>query len=60
MRENPKTQASICDLPGFLIFYKKSNIILWSIRTFCYKGSAENNKTSQVRDKNVYLSKTAA
>ena len=43
MRENPKTQDSTCDLPCF-IFYQKSNIILWSIRTFWYKGSAENKK----------------
>ena len=52
MRENQKTQGSICDLPkNVSFFYQKSNIILWSIRTFWYKGSAENKKEIHVREK---------
>ena len=35
-------------------FYQKSNMILWSIRTFWYKGSAENKK-KHVRKK-AYIS----
>ena len=45
MRENPKTQDPSCDLPVFFIVYQKSNMILWSIRTFWYQSSAENKKT---------------
>ena len=56
MRENPKAQDSTCDLQYLFICYQKSNIILWSIRTFWYKGSAENNKKRHVREKN-YISK---
>ena len=56
MRENPKTQDSTCDLPGFIFFYQKSNMILWSIRTFWYKGSAENKERMHVRQK-AYISK---
>ena len=44
MRENPKTKDSTGVLPCFSQFYQKSNMILWSIRTFWYKGSAENKK----------------
>ena len=51
MRENQKTQDSTCDLLVFCIFYQKSKMLLWSIRTFWYKGSAENKKKSQVRKK---------
>ena len=51
MRENPKTQDSTCGLPNFSLFYPKSNMILWSIRTFWYKGSAENKKKRHVREK---------
>ena len=56
MRETQKTQ----DLTGvlqyrFSPFYKKSNMILWSIRTFWYKGSAENKEKKDVRKKR-YLS----
>ena len=51
MRENPKTQESTCDLPWFFIFYQKSNMILWSIHTFWYKGSAEIKKKKHVREK---------
>ena len=51
MRENPKTQDSTCDLQYFSLFYRKSNMILWSIRTFWYKGSAEDKEQSQVREK---------
>ena len=35
----------------FSQFYQKSNMILWSIRTFWYKGSAENKKQRHVREK---------
>ena len=35
----------------FSQFYHKSNMILWSIRTFWYKGSAENKKKKHVREK---------
>ena len=56
MRENPKTQDSTCDLPWLALFYPKSNMILWSIRTFWYKGSAENKKRSQVHEK-AYISR---
>ena len=52
MRENPKTQDSTCVLPCvFTILPQKSNMILWSIRTFWYKGSAENKKKIHVREK---------
>ena len=52
MREKPKTQDSTCDLPRvFSLFYKKSNMILWSIRTFWYKGSAEIQEQKQVHEK---------
>ena len=34
------------------LFYPKSNMILWSIRTFWYKGSAENKEQINVRGKN--------
>ena len=53
MRENKKTQDLTYDLPYFC-FYKKSNMILWPIRTFWYKGSAENKAKYQVR-KNIYI-----
>ena len=51
MRENPTTVDSTCYLHGFSQFYQKSNMILWSIRTFWYKGSAENKKKKHVREK---------
>ena len=52
MRENPKTQDSTCVLQCFFSqVYQKSNIILWSIHTFWYKGSAENKKKRHVREK---------
>ena len=51
MRENPRTQGSTRVLPGFVCFYQKSNMILGSIRTFWYKGSAKNNKKRHVREK---------
>ena len=54
MRENPKTQDSTCDLPCIFIFYQKSNMILWSIRTFWYKGSAAIKEKCHVR-KNTYI-----
>ena len=55
MRENPKTQDPACDLPDFSFCYKKSNMILRSIRTFWYKGSVENKKNWHVREK-AYIS----
>ena len=55
MRENPKTQDSTCGLPGFSFFTKKSSMILWSIRTFWYKGSAENQKKNTCSRK-TYIS----
>ena len=42
----------------FSHFYQKSNMILWSIRTFWYKGSAEIKEQMHVRKEN--LSKTSA
>ena len=52
MRENPKTQEirPVC-YHVFSQFYQKSNMILWSIRTFWYKGSAKNKKKKHVREK---------
>ena len=55
MRENPRTQDSTCVLPYVFTFYQKSKMILWSIRTFWYKGSAENTKKKHVRKK-AYIS----
>ena len=52
MRENQKTQDSTCVLPCFFtILPKVEYVILWSIRTFWYKGSAENKKKIHVREK---------
>ena len=51
MRENPKTQIRRVFYNVFSQFYQKSNMILWSIRTFWYKGSAENNKKTDLREK---------
>ena len=39
----------------FSIFYEKMKMILWSIRTFWYKGSAENEEKMQVRTKAPFL-----
>ena len=48
----PKNQDSTCVLQClFSHLYQKSNMILWSIRTFWYKGSAENKKKRHVREK---------
>ena len=55
MRENPKTQDSTYDLPGVFIFYQKSNMILWSIRTFWYKGSIENKGKNMFAKKGISL-----
>ena len=55
MRENPKTQYATCDLQYIFIFDQKSNMILWSIRTFWYKGSAEIKEQMHVRKK-AYMS----
>ena len=60
MRENPENQDSTCDLQYVLIFYQKSKMIPGSIRTFWYKGSAENKGKCQVRKNGVYLLKTIA
>ena len=60
MRENPQTQDSTGDLPYCFILYQKSNMILWSIRTFWYKGSAENKNKQTCSHKKIYLSNTAA
>ena len=40
--QKPKIRLVIYNV--FSLFYQKSNMILWSIRTFWYKGSAENKK----------------
>ena len=42
MRETPKPKIRLVIYHDLFNFYKKSNLILWSIRTFWYKGSAEN------------------
>ena len=42
------------------IFYQKSKMTPGSIRTFWYKGSAENKGKWQVRQKGLYLSKIVA
>ena len=55
MRENPTNPNSTCHFPLILCLYPKSNMILWSIRTFWYKGSAENNKNEHVCG-NAYIS----
>ena len=39
----------------FIFVYPKSNMILWSIRTFWYKGSAENKGKQHVRKKSISL-----
>ena len=41
----------------FSQFYQKSNMILWSIRTFGYKGSTQNKKRKHVPEKR-YISQT--
>ena len=51
MRENPKTQDSTCVLPYVFTFYQKSNMILRSIRTLWYKGSAGNKKNNMFAKK---------
>ena len=43
---------------GFSLFDQKSNMILWSIRTFWYKGSAENKKNNHARETKQYFSRT--
>ena len=60
MRENPQTQDSTGVLQYLSHFYQKSNIIIWSIRTLWYKGSAENKKKTHVHETKIHLSKTAA
>ena len=55
MSENPKTQDSTCHLQCVSFFYQKSNMILWSIHTFWYKGLAENHKKEHVHTK-AYIS----
>ena len=57
MRENPKTKVSTCDLPCFLICYQKTNMILWSIRIFWYRGSAEIKEHQYVRKKAYIIQK---
>ena len=37
------------------LLYQKTKIILWSIHTFWYKGSAENREQWQVRQKVVFI-----
>ena len=51
--QNPR--LDLCVYHGFSLVRPKSNMILWSIRTFWYKGSAENKKQKLVRTKNIYL-----
>ena len=51
MTEKTQTQDSTCDLPNFYLLYQKSDMILWSIHTFWYKGSAENKEKRNVREK---------
>ena len=52
----PKNQRfDLCFTIVFSQFYQKSNMILWSIRTFWYKGSAENKKNKHVRKKSISL-----
>ena len=57
-RKWEKTQKPKIRLVIYLIcslVYQKSNMILWSIRTFWYKGSAENKGKTNVRKKD-YIS----
>ena len=56
MRENHKLQDSNCGLQCVFL-NQKSNIILWPIHTFWYKGSAKNKDNSKVRENKVYQSK---
>ena len=58
MRENQKTQDSfvVYILLFCIYFYQKSNMILWSIRTFWYKGSAENKEKKHMFAKKAYIS----
>ena len=58
MRETPQTPDSNRDLPCVFIYLQKTAMILWSIRTFWYKGSAEIKETNMFAK--TYLSKTAA
>ena len=39
---------------------QKVKVILWSIRTFWYKGLAKNNETSRVLEKGVFLEKNSS
>ena len=43
----------------FSLFYEKVKMIMWSIRTFWYNGSAENKKMTTSK-KELFLSKIAA
>ena len=51
MRENPKTQDLNCVLPCVFTILPKVEYDPMSIRTFWYKGSAENKKKRHVREK---------
>ena len=51
MRENPQTQDPTCVLPCVFTNLPKVEYYPWSIRTFWYKGSAENKKKKHVREK---------
>ena len=43
-KEKPKTKILLVFYNGFHYVYQKMNMILWSIRTFWYKGSAKNDE----------------
>ena len=49
-QRKPKNQRfDICFIMFLNTFYETVKIILWSIRTFWYKGSSENKDKWQVR-----------
>ena len=57
--ETPKTKIRLMFYNVFSLFYQKVKMILWSIRTFWYKGSAENKGNWQVRKKG-YISQNSS
>ena len=60
IRGLPKNQ----DLPGVLLHFSichaKRQVVLWSIHTFWYKGSAKIKGKNQVRKKGLFLLRIAA
>ena len=55
MEKTQKPKIRLVIYHEFSLVYQKSNMILWSIHTFWYKGSAENKNKNKVREK-AYIS----